>query len=245
MANTVSSTGSEPVNLSDGITVIHEYTVAIDTINTDLTIRSLTANKRMWVIGLYTEAGNSGNVTLKSSATGTTARSKKIPVSVGTEKIGALFFTNLSQDLIVQADVTISKLIVKVLETTSGSKPDFKFLYGGGSGGGGSSGPTDASGVPYYNPGIISTTPQEAGFTLTASTNQQLFAAGAKRTYLFVQNQGPGDARIATDGNDAALDGTCTLLTAGASREWIGTVPSTRICAISTGTPVIHAEQAF
>lgn len=247
MANTLTSTASEPVGLRDGITAVLELTVLLDTINTDFTVRSATTGKRMWVVGVYAEAGNSGNVTFKSSGGTGVARLKKIPVSVGSPKGGSLFWTHASQDLIVQADVTISKLVLQVIETDSSVKPSFTFPYNGGSGGGGSSGPTDSNGIPYFSPGIVSFTPSEISVAASTS-NAQIFAAGAKRVYLLIQNQGAADAYITSDGNDAVADGTATKLASGAAREWNAAtgVPPTRICVITlAGTATIHAEQAF
>jgi hypothetical protein len=104
----------------------------------------------------------------------------------------------------------------------------------------------DSTGAQKTNPGIYNGIPVETSTSVTTSSTQ-ILAANSSRTFLFIQNHDASNTvYIATDGNAAVADGTCTKIGPGGSRTWEGTfVPSAAVFGIGVGgTIVTHAEEA-
>lgn len=96
------------------------------------------------------------------------------------------------------------------------------------------------------NPGIYNGVPTETSVSV-ATSSTQILAANANRTFLFIQNQdATNPIFVATDGNAAVADGTCTKIVAGGSRTWEnGFIPNGAVFGIATGgTVTTHVEEA-
>jgi len=96
------------------------------------------------------------------------------------------------------------------------------------------------------NTGIYNGIPTETSVSITTSSTQ-ILAANASRTFLFLQNQDlTNPIYVATDGNAAVADGTCTKIAAGGSRVWEnGFIPNGAVFGIATGgTVTTHVEEA-
>lgn len=105
---------------------------------------------------------------------------------------------------------------------------------------------SDSAGNQKVNPGIYNGVPTETSVSV-ATSSTQILAANASRTFLFIQNQdGTNPIYVATDGNAAVADGTCTKIVAGSSRTWEnGFIPNGAVFGIATGgTVTTHVEEA-
>lgn len=99
----------------------------------------------------------------------------------------------------------------------------------------------DSSGALLVNPGIYNAAPTHTSISV-ATTQAQVIAANAARTYLLIQNQDATNPIWIRFGSTAAANGTSIKIIAGASLVFEGSmVPNTAINAISTGGTVTAA----
>lgn len=132
MANSSSLVDNLPVYFDTGVGPIEEREVVIDTINTDLTLKTGVAGQRYFVVGLLLNQAATANVILKSgsSISRTTALTLNSPVS------GFLFVTKDGEDLKIQSDTASTSIIVRIVEVES-IRAGAVLSMGLGSGGGG------------------------------------------------------------------------------------------------------------
>lgn len=133
MANSATLVDIDPTYLPNGIGPIYEYEVVIDTINTDYTIRTASAGKRLYVVGLLLNQNTTANVILKSG----TSKTRTVPLSLNAPMSGYLFYTKSGEDLKIQSSATSTSLIVRCIEAEK-INADSVLSLGTGSGSGSS-----------------------------------------------------------------------------------------------------------
>lgn len=102
-----------------GISPVYQYKVVIDTINTDLTLRTPSSNNTLCVLGWDTSVSSDTTLTFKYGASSTYIA---YLLKSGTNKEDAIsksvhFCLPKGAPLIVRSDVAMTNLVVKVLES--------------------------------------------------------------------------------------------------------------------------------
>lgn len=124
MANASTLTNTIPARVG-GLGPVFEYSVSIDTINTDLDIRTPTGNNRLYVVGVSLQEGTATNFTMKSGSSNTQTwelaanQGLNFPIT----KNSYLFATKAGEKLSVRSSAIIGatqgqNLVLKVVEGT-------------------------------------------------------------------------------------------------------------------------------
>jgi len=122
MANTANKVDDLPVQIGGGIGVA-EYEISIDTVNSDLTVRTApNSTDRIWITGILFSENASGKLVIKSKNGATVNKSKTIELGANQGawegvKNSFLFATKAGDDLVVQSSMLLTSL---TLFTTDG-----------------------------------------------------------------------------------------------------------------------------
>lgn len=118
MANTSTLEDTLPISIG-GAQAIREYHLAIDTVDTDLTVHTPATGKRVFVVGMWFAEGTATNLTLKSATT----PSKSVVLELaanqgGWDSIGKdiIWVCTSGEALVVQSSAAISDLIIYTVE---------------------------------------------------------------------------------------------------------------------------------
>ena len=119
MANTATLVSTSSITIA-GVDVVYGYAIAIDTINTDLTIRTPAATKMIGVVGWVHRENAAYDFSFKSSPSTTlvtietASTTSPVPVLIGQ---GVLAVTVPGQALIVQSTVVVTSMLLYVIES--------------------------------------------------------------------------------------------------------------------------------
>lgn len=203
MANSGVLADTLPLYFDGGVGPVYEYELNLDTINTDYTIRTGTAGKRIVVAGMLLNQNSEATATLKSG----TGQARSTALTQNQPLSGYLYFCRTGEDLKIQSTATSTSLIVRVFEMDSARLVSTLSMGSGGSGGGGisevdviynSTPPSlsngqevqvqgDASGSLKVNAGSYGGTPVQTNVSVTTSSTT-IISANANRTALMISN---------------------------------------------------------
>jgi len=119
MANTATLVTTSSITIA-GVDVVYGYSIAIDTINTDLTIRTPAATKMIGVVGWVHGENARYDFSFKSSASTTlvtienASTTSPVPVLIGQ---GVLVVTVPGEALIVGSPVIVTSMLLYIIES--------------------------------------------------------------------------------------------------------------------------------
>jgi hypothetical protein len=115
MANTSTLVGTLPISCY-GSSAVYMYTVTIDTVDTDLTVRTAAAGKMHAIVGLVHDDNTNHIMTFKSGTT-SIARFEKTASYQFTIGGGIMLATKPGEALVIRSTAAVDLLLVYVLET--------------------------------------------------------------------------------------------------------------------------------
>ena len=115
MANTSTLLTTLPIKLY-GSTAVYMYTVAIDTINTDLTIRTAATGKVQAIVGMIHDETSNHTMLIKSGST-TIARFEKAGSYQFTIGGGIMACSVQGQAIVINASATIDTILIYMIES--------------------------------------------------------------------------------------------------------------------------------
>ena len=114
MANTSTLLATLPIKLY-GTTSVYMYSIAIDTINTDLTIRTAASGKVQAIVGMIHDESANHTMIIKSNTT-TIARFEKAGSYQFTIGGGVMACSVPGQAIVLNASAAIDAILVYVME---------------------------------------------------------------------------------------------------------------------------------
>jgi hypothetical protein len=114
MANTSTLLGTLPIKLY-GNTAVYMYSVAIDTINTDLTIRTAAAGKMQAIVGMIHDETSNHTMLIKSNTTiiGRFEKAGSYQFTIGG---GIVACSVTGQAIVIQASAAIDSILIYIVE---------------------------------------------------------------------------------------------------------------------------------